>query len=67
MDAILLEDELEDQKVFIEINDEPSRVWPNITERKDPLPDADDWDGVPNRSNIYEELTLYFEERTPTI
>ena len=50
VDAILSEDELsENQKVFPEINDELSRVWPNITERKDPLPDADEWDGVPNK------------------
>src|SRR6056300_757643 len=48
--AILSEDELsEDQKAFIEINDELSRVWPNITEKKDPLPDADEWDGVANK------------------
>jgi len=26
-----------------------SRVWPNITEKKDPLPDAEEWDGVPNK------------------
>ena len=48
--AILSEDELsEDQKAFIEINDELSRVWPNITEKKDPLSDADEWDGVANK------------------
>ncbi|HAB77615.1 MAG TPA: ferredoxin [Gammaproteobacteria bacterium] len=48
--AILSEDELsEDQKAFIEINDELSRVCPNITETKDPLPDADEWDGVANK------------------
>jgi len=40
---------MEDQQIFIEINDELSRVWPNITERKDPLPDAAEWDGVPNK------------------
>ena len=45
--AILSEDELsEDQKAFIEINDELSRVWPNITAKKDTPPDADEWDGV---------------------
>ena len=48
--AILSEDELsEDQKAFIEINDELSRVWPNITEKKDPPPDAEKWDGIPNK------------------
>ena len=49
MDAILSEDELtEDQKIFIEINDELSRVWPNITEGKIHFP-RDEWDGVPNK------------------
>ena len=48
--AILSEDELsEDQKAFIEINDELSRVWPNITEKKDPPLDAEKWDGIPNK------------------
>ena len=48
--AILSEDELsDDQKLFIEINDELSRVWPNITQSKDPLADADKWDGVGNK------------------
>ena len=49
-DAILSEDELsDDQKLFIEINDELSRVWPNITQSKDPLADADKWDGVDDK------------------
>jgi len=34
---------------LVEINDELSRVWPNITEKKDSLPDAEEWDGVPNK------------------
>jgi ferredoxin len=45
--AIYAEDELpEDQLEFIEINAELAQSWPNISEKKDPLPDADDWDGV---------------------
>ncbi len=48
--AILSEDELsEDQKPFIEINDELSRVWPNITEKKEPMSDAEEWDGQINK------------------
>lgn len=35
-----------------EINRKYSLIWPNITEKKDPLPDWKDWDGVPNK---YEE------------
>lgn len=45
-EAIFSEDELPDgQQAFIEINAELSEVWPNITERKDPLDDASEWDG----------------------
>ena len=31
---------------FIELNAELAEIWPNITERKDALPDAEEWDGV---------------------
>ena len=45
--AIYAEDKLpEDQLEFIGINAELAQSWPNLAERKDPLPDADDWDGV---------------------
>ena len=30
---------------FIELNAELAEIWPNITERKDALPDAEEWDG----------------------
>lgn len=45
--AIYAEDELPpDQIHFLELNAELAQDWPNISEKKDPLPDADDWDGV---------------------
>lgn len=31
---------------WVETNREYSQIWPNITERMDPLPDAEKWDGV---------------------
>jgi ferredoxin len=44
VDAIYAEDELpEDQADFLEINAELSEQWPNITEMKDALPDAEEW------------------------
>lgn len=44
--AIYAEDDLpEDQQHFLELNAELSREWPVITEKKDPLPDAEEWDG----------------------
>ena len=44
IDAIFSEDELpEDEQVFLELNAELAEIWPVITEKKDPLPDAEDW------------------------
>jgi len=44
--AIYSEDEVPaDQQVFIQLNAELSKNWPVIAEVKDPLPDADQWDG----------------------
>lgn len=49
-DAIYQEDEVpEDQKDYIELNAELSKVWPRITEVKSPPEDAKEWDGVPNK------------------
>lgn len=54
-EAIFSEDELpEDQKQFIEINAELAQKWPNITEKKDPLPDAEEWDGKPDKLKYLE-------------
>ncbi len=40
--AIYPEDEVpEDQKQFIAINAELTKIWPTITDTKDPLPDAE--------------------------
>ena len=39
----------QDQKEFIGINSDLSKIWPTITKKKDPLPDADDWKDVPNK------------------
>ena len=42
VDAIFAEDELPaDQIKFIEINEELSKEWPNISQKKDALPQAD--------------------------
>lgn len=35
-----------DQQHFIQLNAELSQKWPVINEKKDPLPDAKEWDGV---------------------
>lgn len=46
-DAIFEEDDLPlDQEQFIQINVELAKQYPVISMKKDPLPDADEWDGV---------------------
>jgi len=48
--AIFSEDELpENQEVFVELNQDLSQIWPNITEKKEALPDAAEWDGVEDK------------------
>lgn len=54
-EAILHEDDLSpDQDKFYQLNAELAEVWPNITERKAPLPDAEKWDGVPDKLQYLE-------------
>jgi ferredoxin len=46
-EAIFSEDEVPaGQEKFTELNAELAEVWPNITEMKDKLDDAEEWDGV---------------------
>ena len=40
---------------WTELNTRLSRKWPNITERKEALPNASEWDGVPGKLNMLEE------------
>mgnify|MGYP000395096995 CR=1 FL=1 len=54
-DAILHEDDLSDaQEVFFQLNTELSEIWPNISQRKAPLPDAETWNGVPDKLQYLE-------------
>lgn len=49
-DAIYAEDDLPpDQHVFLKLNAELSEIWPNIAEKKDAMPDAAKWSGVPGK------------------
>jgi len=53
VDAIFADDELpEDQEQFLDIAIELAESWPNISEKKDPLPDADEWNDKPNKSAL---------------
>jgi ferredoxin len=53
--AIFAEDDLpEDQMHFLELNRELAEIWPVITEQKEPFPDAEEWDGKPNKLQYLE-------------
>lgn len=48
--AIFSEDEVPSgMENFIELNAELAEIWPNITERKDAMADAEEWDGKPGK------------------
>ena len=54
-EAIFAEDDLpKEQQHFLELNAELCENWPVITERKDPLPDAEEWDGKPDKLALLE-------------
>ncbi len=54
-DAIYSEDELPaQQSEFLELNQSLAGTWPNITETKLPLEDADNWKGKPNKRALLE-------------
>jgi len=55
VDAIFSEDELpNDQIPFIEINAEQSEIWPNITEEKSPLPEAEKYKNIKDKIHLLE-------------
>lgn len=55
-EAIYSDDELPaDQKHYIEINEELSLKWPNISEQKPPLDNAEEWDGVDGKLQYLEK------------
>ena len=50
VNAIMSEDDLSDeQRIFLEINSDRAKAWPNITVKKDAPPDAASWEGVANK------------------
>jgi ferredoxin len=43
-----------DQRVFIALNAELAAIWSSISENKAPPPDAEEWDGVPDKLKLLE-------------
>ena len=55
-EAIFPEEDLPDgQEQFTEINARLAKQWPVINVKTDPLPDADQWDGVKGKIKYLEE------------
>ena len=55
-EAIFAEDDVPaDQQEYIALNARLAKVWPTITVRKDPLPDADANNGTKGKRNLLVE------------
>ena len=55
IEAIRPEDDVpEDQKQYIQINAELAKLWPVISEKKDALPDAEEWAKVKDKLKYLE-------------
>lgn len=55
IEAIHAEDDVPDeQQQYIQLNAELAKIWPVITEKKDALPDADQWAEVKNKLEYLE-------------
>jgi ferredoxin len=56
IDAIVPDNDVNTNIVFwTEINGRLSKKWPVITKRKAALPDAEEWNGKPNKLDLLEE------------
>jgi len=44
-----------DVKFWTNLNQELAAQWPNITKKKDPLPEASAWDGAPGKLQYLEK------------
>ena len=53
--AIFSEDEVPaGMEQFIQLNADLSKSWPGLTEVKDALADADEWNGKPDKAGLLE-------------
>lgn len=54
-EAIFSDDEIPaGQESFIQLNAELAEKWPNITEMQDKQPDAEEWNGKPDKLKLLE-------------
>ena len=54
VDAIKADDDLDagERDKWVELNAELSEIWPVITEQKDPMPDAEEWNGKEGKLDL---------------
>ena len=56
VDAIVPDNNVDiDVKFWTNLNRELAAQWPNITKKKDPLPEASAWDGAPGKLQYLEK------------
>jgi ferredoxin len=56
IDAIIEDTNLDHDITFwVDLNKRLSAKWPNISKKKPALPDADEWNGKPNKLDLLEE------------
>lgn len=56
VNAIVSEDDLVDeQRIFLDLNAELAKTWPNITAKKDGPPDAKTWEHVDDKLSYLEK------------
>jgi|TARA_B110000914_G_C15504450_1_gene467569 ferredoxin len=51
----ILPDTTPEAKEWVDFNQKYSDLWPVIYERRDPLPDAEKWDGAKNKMEHFSE------------
>ena len=61
VDAIKADDDLPDAEriMWVELNTELAELWPVITEQKDPMPDAEAWNGKEDKIDLLSRCLLY--------
>ena len=55
VDAIREESDVEDRDTWFNINERLSKKWPVIMKKKEALPDAEEWNSVPDKIKYLEE------------
>lgn len=57
VEAIVQDDDknIKNMDFWVDLNSRLSKKWPNITQRKESLPDAEEWKDKPNKIDLLEE------------